>query len=581
MRKNSVMPTYTLHHLVKERYPRFVDALSDLDDALTLTYLFAALPSGTAVKPKYIGKAKLMAAAWGAYCATTSSITKSFISIKGVYMEASIQGVDIRWIVPHAFTQYMPEDVDFRVMGTFFEFYETMLKFVLFKLYNDIGIRFPFSVKDLGGEAVGSTSAILGTNLRALTNALNSTSGAISNVVSEAVEKESKDLNNSAPKSKEDKKKSKELVKSVGAALNQLKGEDSDDESGDDDDDDDSVDVAGPLQAALENVADEEARTSIPGLSDGAVDEDVLKRKRLFQGLTFFLSREIPRGYLELVCLAYGAIVGWEGEDSPIDMKDPSITHHIVDRPRLPNSYDTLPKSREYIQPQWILDCANFLFILPIARYAVGATLPPHLSPWVDDEEEGYKPKYAEEIERLKNGESVDPEENMETDDATGKSEESAKVVSEDIEEPPKEKEESSDEPEDEEEEDEAKLQARKDRKRKKDEEEAHKLAKTMMNRKAAHLYGRMQHGIARKQAKVDELHKRRKELDMRESLKQNDPLRKEPVVLKGKEKSAEGKTPGKQKVERLKNERKSVEAAYSNTGGSMKRKNKKSRHSA
>lgn len=575
------MPTYTLHHLVKERYPRFVDALSDLDDALTLTYLFAALPSGTAVKPKYIGKAKLMAAAWGAYCATTSSITKSFISIKGVYMEASIQGVDIRWIVPHAFTQYMPEDVDFRVMGTFFEFYETMLKFVLFKLYNDIGIRFPFSVKDLGGEAVGSTSAILGTNLRALTNALNSTSGAISNVVSEAVEKESKDLNNSAPKSKEDKKKSKELVKSVGAALNQLKGEDSDDESGDDDDDDDSVDVAGPLQAALENVADEEARTSIPGLSDGAVDEDVLKRKRLFQGLTFFLSREIPRGYLELVCLAYGAIVGWEGEDSPIDMKDPSITHHIVDRPRLPNSYDTLPKSREYIQPQWILDCANFLFILPIARYAVGATLPPHLSPWVDDEEEGYKPKYAEEIERLKNGESVDPEENMETDDATGKSEESAKVVSEDIEEPPKEKEESSDEPEDEEEEDEAKLQARKDRKRKKDEEEAHKLAKTMMNRKAAHLYGRMQHGIARKQAKVDELHKRRKELDMRESLKQNDPLRKEPVVLKGKEKSAEGKTPGKQKVERLKNERKSVEAAYSNTGGSMKRKNKKSRHSA
>ena len=83
-RKNSVLPTYSLHHLVKERYPLFVDALSDLDDALTLTLLFAALPSDRDVKPKYIAKAKQLAAAWGAYCATTSSVTKAFISINGV-----------------------------------------------------------------------------------------------------------------------------------------------------------------------------------------------------------------------------------------------------------------------------------------------------------------------------------------------------------------------------------------------------------------------------------------------------------------------------------------------------------------
>ena len=546
-----------------------------MDDALTLTFLFAALPSVTAVKPKYIVKAKLLAAAWGAYCATTSAITKSFISVKGVYMEASIQGVDIRWIVPHAFTQFMPEDVDFRVMGTFFEFYETMLNFVLFKLYNDIGIRYPFTVKDTGSEAVGSTSAILGTNLRALTNAMNSTSSAISNVVSEAVEKERAGKETlTATQSKVDKAKNKELVKSVGAALNQLKGEDSDD---DDDDDDDSVDVAGPLHAALENVAHEEARISIPGALDGVIDDEVLKRKRLFQGLTFFLSREIPRGYLDLVCLAYGAKVGWEGDDSPVDVKDPSITHHVVDRPRLPISYDALPKSREFIQPQWILDCANFQFVLPIARYAVGATLPPHLSPWVDDEEEGYKPKYAEEIERLKNGESVDAD-GTESDIDERTSEPVEVAAPERIEEPPVEAKESSDEEEDEEEEeDEAQLQARQERKRKQEEEEAHKLAKTMMNRKAAHLYGRMQHGIARKQAKVDALHQRRKDVDKSSKivLKQSEPL-----IVKGKVKNAEGKTAGMQRVERLKNERKSVEAAYSNTGGAMKKKNKKSRQS-
>ena len=113
-------PTYTLHHLVRERYPRFVDAISDVDDALTLVYLFAALPSERRIKSRITNKAKSLAAAWGAYCTTTSSVTKSFVSVKGVYFEANIQGSTVRWVVPHAFTQNMPDDVDYRVMLTFF-----------------------------------------------------------------------------------------------------------------------------------------------------------------------------------------------------------------------------------------------------------------------------------------------------------------------------------------------------------------------------------------------------------------------------------------------------------------------------
>ena len=38
-------PTYSLHYVLKERYPTFPDALRDMDDALTLLSLFASFPS--------------------------------------------------------------------------------------------------------------------------------------------------------------------------------------------------------------------------------------------------------------------------------------------------------------------------------------------------------------------------------------------------------------------------------------------------------------------------------------------------------------------------------------------------------
>mmetsp|Transcript_57222 Transcript_57222/g.139514 ORF Transcript_57222/g.139514 Transcript_57222/m.139514 type:complete len:710 (-) Transcript_57222:112-2241(-) len=571
-RKNAICPTYTLHHLVRERYPRFDDALADIDDALTLTYLFAALPSNTAIKAKMGNKAKSLAAAWGAYCSTTGCITKSFISVKGVYLEASIRGIPVRWVVPHAFTQFMPEDVDYKVMATFFEFYETLLHFVLFKLYNDIGVRYPLPTVESGDEVKGSASVILAANLKSLTNAFTSSDNAVTNIVVEAVEDgnstevDATVTTTTTRKSKEQKKKERELFKSLGSVLKDVEEEEEDnggDEDGEDgagDDEENDVDVAGPLKEALESMVEAEAKASLPtvGLD---LDDDAVKRRRLFAGLTFFLSREIPRGYLELVTLAFGAKLGWEGPNSPISADDPSITHHIVDRPKLPSSYNSLPKSREFVQPQWILDCSNFMFLLPISKYEVGAALPPHLSPWVDNDEEGYKPAYAEEIERLKNGESIEDieaaaaaaDEEADNESATEAVEKASDDEGEeDIAEDQDEEDEDDEDPKED-----NKAKAKRLAKKKKEEEEAHELAKTMMSRKASHLYGRMQHGIAKKKANVDVLMSRRREVEHT------------------KEKDNEGRSVQKQKVERLKKERKRIEDEYSNTGGSMKKSKK------
>ena len=39
-----------------------------------------------------------------------------------------MQGQAVTWLVPHAVSQVLPPDVDYRVMLTFLEFYSTMLQ---------------------------------------------------------------------------------------------------------------------------------------------------------------------------------------------------------------------------------------------------------------------------------------------------------------------------------------------------------------------------------------------------------------------------------------------------------------------
>jgi pescadillo protein len=507
-------------------------------------------------------------------------------------------------------------------MLTFFEFYETLLGFVLFKLYGELGIRYPLVTATSGAEGDGKVAnnpslhptiggkatSVLAANLNALQVAMhqaqqgNSAVDAIGDALQKTATEEENDENAKDKKStKAERKKQKKLMLSIDEALKGVKDDDDDSANGDDDeemDEEDNVPIAAPLREALEAISDNNGNNTSDNDTEFVItDPEAQRRHQLFRNLTFFLSREVPRGYLELIILSFGGQVGWEGQDSPIAMDDPSITHHVVDRPALLPAYSKLPKSRDYIQPQWVMDSANFNFCLPIDKYGVGKTLPPHLSPWVDDKEEGYVPKYKEEIERLKNGEVLtneddagaggvvlkDSESEQEENVSASDEEEVQPQVDDDVEKGSSDESDSSEGDEEDDEDVETKA-AKKTQAEvscsvaitvmsilyhityqfllssNSQDDEAAKLAKALMSKKAARLYDRMQHGKAQQQAKVDNLHKKRREIEST------------------REKSKDGLTVTKQKVLRLKKERKEVEDSYGEGvgGGSMKKKKRR-----
>lgn len=87
------------------RYPTFNDSLRDLDDAISLIVLFASLPATTSIPASIISNCARLAAQFQLYVMRTKSLRKVFLSIKGIYFQAEIQGQTVTWLVPYMFTQ--------------------------------------------------------------------------------------------------------------------------------------------------------------------------------------------------------------------------------------------------------------------------------------------------------------------------------------------------------------------------------------------------------------------------------------------------------------------------------------------
>ncbi|XXH05452.1 hypothetical protein Hte_011879 [Hypoxylon texense] len=401
-------PRYTLDHVIRERYPTFVDALRDLDDCLSMLFLFANLPSTSTVPAKMIARCERLCLEFQHYLIVSQSLRKSFLSIKGIYYQASIQGEDILWLVPYKFNQRVVGDVDFRIMGTFVEFYMTLLGFVNFRLYTSVGLKYPPKFD----QAMDDEAAELGA-FKLEGNLLTGS------------EEAPAQLTNGETEAGPDPKTQAEVNKLIRQMRETEVDGDRVEAEADEDEPTDAIDKFEPAAPGGD---------VLPQPSHSGSDPE-----SLFANCTFYLSREAPRQPLEFILRAFGCKrIGWDatlGEGAyTTNERDPSITHQIVDRPVIQATMQedgdgednqTSQKlaanqrmpGRIYVQPQWVWDSINDGEMKRPDLYAPGTQLPPHLSPFVQSTQGAYDPTMPLEDQQTEGEALEDSEEEVDEDE--------------------------------------------------------------------------------------------------------------------------------------------------------------------
>lgn len=475
-RLESNRPKYSLDHVIKERYPTFLDALRDLDDPLNMLFLFANMPATDKVSHRITKDAEKLCNQWLAYVAKERLIKKVFVSIKGVYYQANVMGQEVRWLVPYKFPTNIPSDVDFRIMMTFLEFYSTLLHFVLYKLYNNANLIYPPTIDIEKLKGIGGLSAYILQTKDSVNPLIPKTKAAQTDAAGTKLD-------------------DKEISKAIEA-----------DQKDDDEDVEPGVDEVELDEFSATN------KTTGDLLSQPS--QYASPTSTLFSKFVFYVGREVPLDILEFCILSCGGSLVSEIAMDDLKINHPeayknldlsTITHQIVDRPKVASKV----AGRTYIQPQWIFDSLNQGSLLPVNLYAPGETLPPHLSPWGDAA--GYDP----ESKKTEEGEQEDEEEEEE----------------EEVEEEDEDQEESEEEDEDVKEQRELEMEAsgvkfsdtvedkkKKPSKKRSAEEEEKDLKKIMMTNKQRKLYNKMQYGINKKETRQDELAKKRRKIDKKKA---------------------------------------------------------------
>ncbi|KAL7075437.1 hypothetical protein ACQ4LE_004936 [Meloidogyne hapla] len=328
-------PAFTYDHIIKERYPTFISALRDLDDALCLCFAFAALTQSRVANSKLINRCRRLTIEFMHYIIESKALKKVFISIKGIYYQAEVMGERITWIVGHERSVGRANELDLTTVAYFVEFYSVLLSFVNFRLYKSIGLFYPPQLQLKQNKA---ETEVTSTSFAHLDDRVFSLAFPLARI-----EKTEEELdicqidtfpteNEKEENAEEEKEDIKEIKEDLGELLRQ--------------------------NEAL---------------------------KTLFSKMRFFINREVPKEPLAFVIRAGGGVVCWEDcypVGSITNESSELITHQIVDR-----EMKEMIINRIYIQPQWIFDCFNSRRLLPTLMYAPSTTLPPHLSPFIGDSE--------------------------------------------------------------------------------------------------------------------------------------------------------------------------------------------------
>ncbi|XP_037114747.1 pescadillo [Syngnathus acus] len=362
-------PAYKLDHIVKERYPTFIDALRDIEDALCMCFLFSTFARTGKCHVQTIQLCRRLTVEWMNFAITSRALRKVFISIKGIYYQVEVMGQLITWLVPYQFAHDHPTDVDYRVMATFTEFYTTLLGFINFRLYHSLNLVYPPKLDSKSEQELKDTNEDdYALDSESYLEKLSALSSSLARVVSSAEEEEAQV---------------------------------------------DHFPVDGEDMEKLEEREREHKQLEA--------------HKKIFEGFKFFLNREVPRESLAFVIRCFGGEVSWDRTvciGSTYDETDETITHHIVDRPSVGTQYI----NRYYIQPQWVYDSVNAKIVLPVEDYFMGVALPPHLSPFVEEKEGDYVPPEKLKMMALQRGEKPaqqnDEEEESEEEDEEGEEDE-------------------------------------------------------------------------------------------------------------------------------------------------------------
>jgi pescadillo protein len=301
-------------------------------------------------------------------------------------------------------------------MNTFLDFHLTLLGFVLYRLYTNLGLHYPPPLDEASDEAGIHLASVVLEPIK-----LEEDGGEEKKKVKvNSVTADEAPLKSTPSKQSETQRESEEKLKNIN---NIIKKAESKQKQADQKEEDvveegievDLVDGNADLEGKENKDNEEKVNEAVAQQTESDMAEFAQKEQgnKTFEHCVIFLSREVPQHAMEFIIRSAGGVVSWQGKNAPLLEKSDTFTHQLVDRKAQTHTHI----GRDYVQPQWVVDSLNEQHLLAVDEYRPGMRLPAHLSPFVDDYTEGHIPQRRKELDKDKEHLKQDEEEEVKADE--------------------------------------------------------------------------------------------------------------------------------------------------------------------